>query len=544
MAGTSTALDCGLLRQVESLRLSAGGQTSPDQKSKLGQFLTPAPVAVLMASMLEHSAREIILLDPGAGVGSLFAAVVSAAAVRQPRLRSIRVTAFELDPSLIAPLRQTMAACSALCNATGIRFDGEVREEDFLAFAADELDSGLFSKASAPRFNCAILNPPYRKIHAASKARRLISQLGVETSNLYAGFVAATTTLLEPGGELVAITPRSFCNGPYFEPFRKNFLETMSLRRLHVFASRKRAFRDDAVLQENIIYHAVKAEATPDKVRISSSEGPEDDHTTSRRVPFGQVVRPGDKHAFIHIPADEMGHRAVAAMTQLPSNLGDLAMKVSTGRVVDFRARSSLRMAPAPGTAPLLYPCHFAKGDIVWPQATRKPNAIKIGRETEALLVPSEPYVLVKRFSSKEETKRIVATVFDPNRVLGSQIGFENHLNYFYGINEPLTLRVARGLAVFLNSTMVDAYFRQFNGHTQVNASDLRSLRYPNREQLERLGDIVPIPFPDQSHLDDLVESIIGKAKERANQPHPSQAKNPRGARRTGRSRPAARPTK
>ena len=44
------------------------------------------------------------------------------------------------------------------------------------------------------------------------------------------------------------------------------------------------------------------------------------------------------------------------------------------------------------------------------------------------------------------------------------------------------------GLAVFLNSSMVDDYFRQFNGHTQVNATDLRLMKYPNRKTLINLG--------------------------------------------------------
>ncbi|MGH7135932.1 MAG: hypothetical protein ACREHD_09345, partial [Pirellulales bacterium] len=45
-----------------------------------------------------------------------------------------------------------------------------------------------------------------------------------------------------------------------------------------------------------------------------------------------------------------------------------------------------------------------------------------------------------------------------------------------------------RGLSVFLNGTGADQSFRRFNGHTQVNATDLRQMKYPNRDTLIRLG--------------------------------------------------------
>lgn len=94
-------------------------------------------------------------------------------------------------------------------------------------------------------------------------------------------------------------------------------------------------------------------------------------------------------------------------------------------------------------------------------------------------MVPSGPYTLVRRFSAKEERRRVVSAVFDPAGLSFPVIGFENHLNYFHHSGKPLELSLAKGLSAFLNSTLVDSYFRQFNGHTQVNAEDLRALRYP-----------------------------------------------------------------
>ena len=67
-------------------------------------------------------------------------------------------------------------------------------------------------------------------------------------------------------------------------------------------------------------------------------------------------------------------------------------------------------------------------------------------------------------------------------------LGFENHLNVFHYCKQEISQYLARGLSVFLNSTAVDKYFRRFSGHTQVNATDLRLLKYPTRDALTLLG--------------------------------------------------------
>jgi adenine-specific DNA-methyltransferase len=125
------------------------------------------------------------------------------------------------------------------------------------------------------------------------------------------------------------------------------------------------------------------------------------------------------------------------------------------------------------------------------------------------LLVPKGTYVRVKRFSSKEEKRRVVAAVYDPKRIASEEVGFENHINYFHRQGKGLPEAFARGLAAFLNSSMVDLFFRQFNGHTQVNATDLRSLKYPSEAHLESLGSKIGEAFPDQTELDELVKDEI-----------------------------------
>jgi adenine-specific DNA-methyltransferase len=102
-----------------------------------------------------------------------------------------------------------------------------------------------------------------------------------------------------------------------------------------------------------------------------------------------------------------------------------------------------------------------------------------------------------------------MAAVFDPCLVPCEMVGFENHLNYFHDRGSPLDREFAWGLSAFLNWSPLDTYFRQFNGHTQVNATDLRSLRYPTRTTLSALGHRMQETLPPQDVLDAVVTQTL-----------------------------------
>ena len=413
--------------------------------------MTPASTAKLMAAMMLARGERIRLLDAGAGVGSLTAAWVAEVCGRKRRPSHVELVAYELDPDLAKRLRQTLESCREACSSVGISCAIDLRTEDFIEAGVRRLRGGFFGPPLG-QFDCAILNPPYRKVHSQSREKLLLQQLGVETSNLYAAFISLVLKLLAPGGEVVAISPRSFCNGPYFRSFRQLLLSTVSLRRIHVFDSRATAFRDDNVLQENIIFHGVVDSRHPKSVFISSSASPTDLHATHRRVAYEAVVPPHEPQSFIHLVIDDVQEHVATRMAMLATTLNDLDLAVSTGRVVDFRATKFLRSHPAADTVPLIYPAHFEDGYVRWPRDTRKPAALARLEAAEDLLVPSETYVLVKRFSAKEERRRVVAALYDPTRLDTDSVGFENHLNYFHRGGRGLPRILARGLTVFLNS--------------------------------------------------------------------------------------------
>jgi adenine-specific DNA-methyltransferase len=502
------------MKQVDFLRTALRSEMGSQEKSAFGQYFTSYPVAELMSSMFTWQAPVLRLLDPGAGIGSLFTSAVTHFCQKENPPHHISVTAYEIDDTLIEHLDRAMYHCKEMCSEFGVEFTGIVKHEDFVTSGVELLlgrERTLLSLDEEPtRFDCAILNPPYKKLQNSWLEKHLLHKVGIEASNLYVAFLALAMRLLVPSGELVAITPRSFCNGLYFKKFRRDFLRTAALQRFHIFESRTDAFHEDEVLQENIILHAKKTQDKPAQVIITTSTGIDDDLLLLNRVSYDHVVQPHDPQSFIRIVQDEDTRYAVELMSQFRCSLEDLGITISTGKVVDFRASDFLRVVPEANTVPLLYPVHLQYGLVKWPiLKSKKPNAIVDIDQTQSLLVPNEYYVLVKRFSSKEEKKRVVAVLYEPKQFTHQRVGFENHLNYFHQEGKGLSPELAKGLTVYLNSSIVDSCFRQFNGHTQVNATDLRSIKYPTRLQLEVLGSKIATQPLGQFEIDELIKKEL-----------------------------------
>lgn len=468
---------------VEQTRLHVSKRTEPKKKSQFGQFLTPAKTAVFLASLFPDATGNCRLLDAGAGIGSLSNAFLERWKSGGFHFQRVDLDAFEIDNSLHLYLKKTLEKYSNYSD-----FSAEIRGSDFIHAAVESLSGDSYAEAPA-QYTHAILNPPYKKISSHSAHRLALRSVGIETVNLYSAFVALAVALAAPGGQIVAIIPRSFCNGPYYRPFRDFILERAALRHMHLFDSRSKAFKDDEVLQENVILQ-LERDGQQGTVTITTSTDDNFTDLETNEHPFERIVFPEDPEQFIHVPTS-INKSTIELSPAIRYTLADLGLKVSTGPVVDFRLKEHLRDMPEAGTVPLLYPSHFSATATAWPVAgMKKPNAIQRNDETEKWLYPNGFYCVVRRFSSKEEKRRIVASVVDP-AAFGehSVLGFENHLNIFHedkcGVSEAL----ARGLAVFLNTTAVDESFRRFNGHTQVNATDLKLMKYPSRDALIQLGN-------------------------------------------------------
>ncbi|MBE9237021.1 Eco57I restriction-modification methylase domain-containing protein [Anabaena aphanizomenioides LEGE 00250] len=485
------------------------------QRSELGQFLTPATVAKFMAGQFNNLSGHISLLDPGAGVGTLTAAFVEQLLLNSHQVESCFLTAYEIESTFISSLEKCLIECCRALENKGIKADYSVKQESFInSLTANNLP--LFNNASQ-NFTHAIINPPYKKINSQSIERKQLSKLGIETVNLYSAFVWLTMLQLAEHGEIVAITPRSFCNGAYFRPFRQAFLQKMSLQKIHVFDSRDLVFAEDNIIQENIIFHAIKTEYQDNYIQISiNSEIELDQVSEIRLVPYHQIIEKDNPENFIHIITNYLEDTLKVQMDKFPSTLEELGLEISTGSVVDFRLKSALRNFLNDQTVPLIYPESIKPGKVLFPpQNPKKSIAIVHTQETQKWLIPQGCYVLTKRFSAKEEKRRVVAAVSYP--IDYPVLGIENHINYYHAQGKGININLAKGLTAFLNSTLFDQYFRLFSGNTQVNATDLRKVKYPCKDDLIQLGKQINESGFDQDKLDDIVNKNLSIMSETIN---------------------------
>ena len=456
-----------------------------------------------MASLFNNDHDEIInLLEAGAGIGSLIIAELDKKFHKPGKTKSIYVTAYEIDRMLSEYLKTNLDEYRVLLRKKKIEFNYTIKQTDFIKDIVLKKMSGEILP-----FTHAIINPPYKKINSDSDHRKYLRLVHYETVNLYSAFAGLSILALKEKGELIAIIPRSFCNGSYYIGFRLLITEKCAIKRIHLFDSRNQAFKEDDVLQENIIIHLIKGQKQGDVfVSHSTDQSLADFH--EEKYSFNQIVKPGDSESFIHIPYHGIDH--LKESKKIKFTLQDLKLEVSTGPVVDFRANEHISKELKNGSVPLLYPLHFNGKEIDWPKEGKKPNYIANNLDTFKMLFPNGYYTVVKRFSSKEEKQRIIARVINPKKISFEVIGIENHLNVFHFKKKSISPALAYGLAAYLNSSFVDIHFRSFNGHTQVNATDLRQLRYPSLEVLEKIGkwaekleDLTP------GRIDNKIKSIL-----------------------------------
>ena len=363
----------------------------------------------------------------------------------------------------------------------GGTFTYDIRVKDFVLARPD---------LRGERFHISSINPPYFKINAkTSPYAEATGDLYKGNPNIYASFMAIVGACLEPGGQMVAIVPRSFANGLYFRGFRHYLLKTLSLDRIYIFKARNKVFKEQSVLQENVICSFSKNNQI-EEITIRTSEGHVDLVDASQEMYASELII--DKkggHEIIRIPESAEEAQILKAVESWPSSFTSNGYFISTGPVVEHRTREYIsRYEKGMNAVPLIRMHNVKPFQTKWSPDGVKNACFLLHNGYNKHVSSNSPYVLLKRFSSKDEKRRLVAGVHNPSMWDGDLIALENHLNYIGIKEETFELKEAFGLAALFNSTFIDKYFRCISGNTQVNATEMRMLKLPTHDVIKMIG--------------------------------------------------------
>jgi len=435
------------------------------ERKRYGQFFTSKKSASFMASLFtpDNNKTALSILDAGAGTGLLTVALVE-------RLREkgysghIIVTCYETDEKVLPTLTANM---QQLAERYSIEFT--IRTENYL----------LENEQQTQQYDYVIGNPPYLKIPKDAPEALAHPEVCHGAPNLYFIFWAKSIQQMKDGGELVYIIPRSWTSGAYFEKFRTFLFNNCVITNIHIFESRDKVFDGEAVLQETMIIKIQKTTERPQNVMMSASTTADFENLRNYEVPYSTVVAPNN---FVFLVTNEEESNALARINMLPETLATIDRKMHTGIIVDFRTREVLRSEPERDTYPLLYSHHIQNGRIQWPDG-RKDEYVKTDRK--GYLQDNTDYLIVKRFTSKEEKRRLQCGIYlHSEHPQYRYISTQNKVN-FIKCQEP---EDAYGLYVLLNSTLYDTYYRILNGSTQVNSTEINLMPVPSMENIKGMG--------------------------------------------------------
>jgi adenine-specific DNA-methyltransferase len=486
-------------------------KTSQQHKKDLGQFFTPLEIADLMASMAIKPKKNISVLDPGCGTAVLSCALIQE--LVKHNVRCINLSVYEIDLELNNYITASLSYLQSWLTDKKIKLRVKYLKSDFIVSNYSVLTNNL-----SGTFDFIISNPPYFKISKEDSRKVLLKHLSSGQMNMYAAFAAISANLLCKKGQIILIIPRSFASGEYFKGFRNLFFSKVQLEKIHLFISRKEAFSDDNVLQENIIIKASRTVRidTRKHITISQSNGIKDiSKSTKNNFPYRQLIDIYSPEKYLYLPVSLDQHKIMEQIQLQKNTLASLGYKVSTGPVVYFRKTEFLKKANNAGCVPLIWLNNISKYNISHPlNGKSKEQFIQHSDRSDSILIDNTNMILVRRFTTKEDSSRIVAAShLKKNMIEYPKLGIENKLNYIVKTSGKLTDEETLAITAILNSAIYNEYFRIFNGNTQVSATELKKMPFPDTLTLRSIGKkIKSLRIKNDKKIDNIViKAIFGK---------------------------------
>jgi adenine-specific DNA-methyltransferase len=438
-----------------------------------------------MASFCQYQVDAARILDPGAGSGILSIAIIESL-IQRGLCKSISLVCYENDKRIVKLLRKNLNDAKKFCEKNQVLLTYEIRILNFITSNAE----GNRRHGNEGIFDIVICNRRYKIIWRISEEAMAMEEIIHGQRNLYFLFMAMALNLLRLGGEYIFIVPRSWTSGLYFVAFRKRFFANIDINSIHLFLSRDKVFKKQNVLQETMILYGIRENSFQREViHISTSDGSADFDQTEHLYAKKDACFQPCNGRYLFLPSNDAELKTLKYINLFQASVEERGYKFRTGRVVDFRNKEYLHDTNIPHTCPLIWPVNFLNGEIKHPIENAEKQYISI--DCKSVLMVDQNYLLVKRFTSKEEKRRLQPAIYKTNRKkAGRFISTENHLNYLTKKQGEITDCELYGFFVLLSSTLWDQYYRILNGSTQVNAAELNSMPIPPIKDICELGQM------------------------------------------------------
>lgn len=495
---------------ADFIGLSYAKSTTDKHKKDNGQFFTPKQISDFMANLAKPNSEKISILDPGCGTAILSCSLIEKL-IMDYDIKEIDLTLYETDENVITQTKIVTDYLAKWLNRKKIKFTFEIKKLDFIIDNSDAFNSNsLFGIKNVKLFDYIISNPPYFKISKADDRASIAKELVYGQPNIYSLFMGLSAKLLKSKGELIFITPRSFAAGNYFKAFRQSFFNEVSLSDIHIFESRDKMFKNDNVLQENIILRATKTKNTSIRVTVSECDKGLMNPTEYFYL-TEELIDLKSKDKVLFIPSNQNESDTIKIFRKWTNTLNDFNIQISTGPVVAFRCTDFLKNEGQVNgaIAPLVWLHNIKEMEFVYPlQKGNKPSLIENSEDSRKVLLKNKNYIFLRRFSSKDDKSRLVCCPYFADSIETEMVGVENHINYIHRPNGDLSINEIWGISALYSSSLFDTFFRTFNGNTQVGASELKQIKMPPIEDIIVIGNKVK---KSQNHNKQEIDKIINE---------------------------------
>lgn len=472
-------------------------------RKKYGQFFTSPETAAFMAELFTIPRQKMVaILDPGAGSGILSVALIERLQ-SVPHIERIELICYENDPNILGLLQSNL---DWMCANAKKNVFYKIITENYILSQVSDYNFMLDANPNPKKFDLVIGNPPYMKIAKDAPEAVAMPNVCYGAPNLYFLFASMSLFNLRDDGEMVYIIPRSWTSGAYFKRFRQEFLNVGALEHIHLFVSRDKVFEKESVLQETIIIKVRKTKNKPDSITISTTQSNGDfSRRTAFDAPYKTVVN--GEEFYVYLVTNEEDADTLKTLNKLEETLPSLGLRMKTGLTVDFRNRDALRDCADESAVPLFYSQHIQNGKVVFPVGKEHEYIVT---EQNGLLQQNTNYLFVKRFTAKEEHRRLQCGVYLAKKHPEyTKISTQNKINFISGLQE-LSECVVYGLYVLFNSTLYDSYYRILNGSTQVNSTEINAMPVPSLSVIEAMGkELIRVRDMSEASCDNILRSYI-----------------------------------